>query len=93
MSDKSDRVKSVQNPKTGLDHSDTANAEAKKVILRSEGFAMTTWYDVKCGVCERRCCSPCTADGDIDRCAETRFRHCSECGHLSSEHYRVVHAD
>lgn len=49
------------------------------------------WYDVKCGVCGKICCSRCTADGDIKRCAKTRFNECSVCGHASSQHYRTDH--
>ena len=48
-------------------------------------------YDVECTVCRRRCCSPCLAGGDITRCAQTRFRECSICGHRSDLHHGVPH--
>lgn len=62
----------------------------EKIALLEEAN-LSTWSDVECGVCGKRCCSPCTAGGDISRCAQTRFRECSVCGHASSAHYRVDH--
>lgn len=91
MSDQTDKVDSVDNPKGDLDQADDARPEAKAEMLRGEDFTPSSWYAVKCGVCGNRCCSPCTADGDIGRCAQTRFRNCSRCGHSSSSHYRVRH--
>ena len=89
MSDHEDQIDEIENPKGDLDQADGAIAEAKAEMLRGDNFQQDSWYAVKCGVCGRRCCSPCTADGDINRCAETRFRNCSTCGHASSRHYRV----
>lgn len=93
MSDRFDEVKDgdVQNPNKNIDEVDNATAEAKLEILKAESSVKGSWYDTKCDVCGRRCCSPCTADGDPSRCAKTRFRNCSVCGHASSSHYRVRH--
>ena len=50
----------------------------------------STRPDVVCGVCGNRCCISCTANGDIRRCAQTRFKNCSICGHSSSQHFRRI---
>lgn len=56
------------------------------LALNRRAFAAS--YDTVCGQCNKHCCSPCTADGDISRCAQTRFKACSVCGHPSSGHYQ-----
>lgn len=90
--DRSDEVKTAQaSYPDGVAEADASPGLAKVNLLTAEGVEAGSWYDVKCGDCGNRCCSPCTADGDIGRCAQTRFRNCAVCGHLSSNHYRVNH--
>ncbi|WP_143450037.1 hypothetical protein [Janthinobacterium sp. BJB304] len=48
-------------------------------------------YDTICAECNQRCCSPCTANGDITKCAYTKFENCSVCGHASSVHFAGPH--
>ena len=54
-----------------LEERDTLS-ETARLNLLADTSTGGTWYDTKCGVCSRRCCSPCTADGDISQCAQTR---------------------
>ena len=72
-----------------LEERDTLSETARLNLLAETSTAQK--YDTKCGVCSRRCCSPCLADGDISRCAQTRFKHCRVCGHFSSSHYAALH--
>ena len=73
------------------DELDAITAEDELNHLAEQTSNKSGWYDVKCGVCGRVCCSRCTADGDINRCAKTRFNACSVCNHPSSQHYRTNH--
>jgi hypothetical protein len=84
-------IRDIENPNKGLDDFDKADPQAKLTVMNDSKIATTGWYDLKCGYCGRRCCSPCTADGDPSRCAQTRFQNCSVCGHASSNHYAVNH--
>ncbi len=74
-----------------FDENDSDSKESKLETLKIRNLAKSAWYDVKCGVCNKHCCSPCTAGGDISRCAVTRFTECSVCGHPSNQHYGVPH--
>lgn len=49
----------------------------------AEGFAS---YNTRCSIDGRICCKNCTSNGDPNRCAKTRFRKCSVCGHSKGSH-------
>ncbi|MBA6155628.1 hypothetical protein H3Z83_03705 [Tenacibaculum sp. S7007] len=63
-----------------LDDSLKSNTELKK-----KGIVAN--YDTKCRTGNRVCCSNCTANGDPNRCAKTRFKKCSVCNHSRGNHY------
>ena len=86
-----DAVEPGSLPSEELISADSSSQIAKVNLLSSDSVEFYTWYDVQCGVCGNRCCSPCTANGNIGSCAETRFRSCNRCGHPSASHRAVRH--
>ncbi|MEQ9062785.1 MAG: hypothetical protein RIE58_01315 [Vicingaceae bacterium] len=74
-----------------IEMTDSQDYDQKAEHLKENNIEADAWKDLKCGNCQRRCCSPCTADGDRSRCAQTKFTNCRICGHASSGHYGVSH--
>lgn len=70
---------------------DSLTTPLKEEHLKTALFGHDQWRDTACGTCGQRCCSPCTAGGNPSQCAETRFKNCSKCGHLSANHYSTPH--
>jgi hypothetical protein len=73
------------------DIADNLGSEEKIQKLKDAGVQEGTWKDLVCGGCHRRCCSPCTADGDWHHCSKTMLANCAVCHHASTEHYTAPH--
>lgn len=64
----------------------TKKQEQDEILNLNENTVESS-RSTKCGQCGNICCPNCTADGDPNRCAKTRFSKCRICGCPSSSHY------
>ncbi|MFY7670681.1 hypothetical protein ACOSP6_06290 [Tenacibaculum sp. MEBiC06402] len=81
----SEEFNSLSESEKNLVSMDLQSLETKEKVSKEK--AVDAWYNTKCRRDGRVCCSRCTANGDPNRCAKTRFSNCSVCGHSRGSHY------
>ncbi len=82
----SEEFKTLSSSEKELVSMDLQSAEDKEKSINQKSVD-DVWYNTKCRTDGRVCCRNCTSNGDPNRCAKTRFRSCSVCGHGKSSHY------
>ena len=66
-------------------------SDIKIAALKQNGIPEELWFDTKCAICDKVCCSPCLQKGDYKFCVKTPNHNCLACGHASDKHVPSKH--
>lgn len=61
----------------------------KAKLLNQKDIPWRMWKNVKCNICNRRCCHPCTSQGLLKDCHQLTDGICNVCGHSADDHVFV----